>query len=421
MAVLSLFMPRSIGFYIFILILLGIDIYVFQGFRVLAKRWAPTFTTSLSVLYWAIPIGLVIALLVASNQAVDPRKSKAVMWIGSMLFGIYIAKFAWLIFMLIDDVVRLFRLSSNAIQRKPNLSDISRSQFIMSAGALVAGSLFSGLTYGILKGAHNYKVFNRKLKLKNLPSAFNGFKIVQISDVHSGSFWSKESVKKGIQMIMDQKPDAIFFTGDLVNNTADEFNEYKPVFDALSAEHGVYSVLGNHDYGDYVSWPNKDGLTKEQNLANLKQHHADMGWKLLMNENHIIEKDGEKLAVLGIENWSAHARFPKYGSLSEAHKGTEDVENKLLLSHDPSHWKAEVLTDYPDIDAVFSGHTHGMQFGIDTKYYRWSPVKYQYKEWADLYEEDGRYLYVNRGFGYLGYPGRLGFFPEITVFELEAV
>jgi predicted MPP superfamily phosphohydrolase len=162
-----------------------------------------------------------------------------------------------------------------------------------------------------------------------------------------------------------------------------------------------------------------NSLTKEQNLQQLKDHHSDMGWNLLINENKVIEKDGDKLAILGVENWSAHRRFPKYGKLSEAYAGIEEVENKLLLSHDPSHWRAEVLKDYPSIDVMFAGHTHGMQFGIDTKYYKWSPVKYQYPEWADLYEENGQYLYVNRGFGYLGYPGRVGFLPEITVFELE--
>ena len=349
----------------------------------------------------------------------DPRKSKVLMWAGSILFGIVIAKLAWLVFMIIDDLVRLVRYSGDQLSSAPSAKTISRSEFIISAGALVAGTLFSGLVYGIASGAHNYKVLTRKLKLKDLPDAFKGFKIVQISDVHSGSFWSKDSVRKGIDLILEQKPDAIFFTGDLVNNTADEFEGFKDIFSKLQAKYGVYSVLGNHDYGDYVSWPDKNGLTKQQNLENLKKHHQDMGWNLLMNEHKIIEKDGAQLGVLGVENWSAHARFPKYGSLKTAHQGVKDIENKLLLSHDPSHWRAEVITDYPDIDAMFSGHTHGMQFGIDTSFYRWSPVKYQYPEWADLYEEAGRYLYVNRGFGYIGYPGRLGFLPEITVFELD--
>ncbi len=413
-------MQRVIVFSIFLIIFFAIDFYVFQGFKLLVKKWIPNYSLFFNILYWAIPLTLLAVVLGSAFIERGPSQSKLVMWCTTILFGIFIAKLFWLVFMLIDDLVRLVKLSSNTILKAPTSKTISRSEFIVTSGAMFAGALFGSLVYGIAKGAHNYKVFNKSLKLKNLPEAFNGFKIVQISDIHSGSFWSKSAVTQGIQKIMDQEPDAIFFTGDLVNNTADEFLNFKDVFGKLKAKYGVYSVLGNHDYGDYVQWPNKQGISKEQNLVNLMQHHSDMGWNLLMNESKIIEKDGESLAVLGIENWSSHARFPKYGSLSKAFKGVEKVENKLLLSHDPSHWRAEVLKDYPSIDAMFAGHTHGMQFGIDSKYYRWSPVKYQYPEWADLYKENGQYLYVNRGFGYLGYPGRVGFYPEITVFELQS-
>ncbi len=412
-------MQRLVTASVVFIVFLGIDLYVFQGFRLITKKWLPNYQVVLNIIYWAIPIillGLIIGTLYTSP---DPRKSKVLMWAGSILFGVVIAKISWLAFMIIDDVVRLLRFSGDKISSSPTAKTISRSDFIVTAGALVAGTLFSGLVYGIVRGAHNYQVTTRTLKLKNLPNAFKGFKIVQISDVHCGSFWNKDAVNKGIDLILEQKPDAIFFTGDLVNNSADEFEGYKEMFGRLKAEHGVYSVLGNHDYGDYVSWPDKSGLTKEKNLENLKKHHRDMGWNLLMNENKVIEKEGAELGILGVENWSAHARFPKYGSLKLAHRGVENIENKLLLSHDPSHWRAEVLADYPDIDAMFSGHTHGMQFGIDTSFYKWSPVKYQYPEWADLYQEEGKYLYVNRGFGYLGYPGRVGFLPEITVFELD--
>ncbi|NNJ56029.1 MAG: metallophosphoesterase [Bacteroidia bacterium] len=412
-------MQRMITMSIVLIVFLGIDLYVFQGFRLLTKKWFPNTQLILNVVYWAIPILLLGVVVGTAFLSPDPRKSKVLMWAGSILFGITIAKITWLAFMVIDDLFRIVRYSGEKISSSPSGKTISRSEFIVSAGAIVAGSLFSGLIYGIAKGAHNYKVNCRTLKLKNLPDAFKGFRIAQISDVHSGSFWNKEAVNRGIDLILEQKPDAIFFTGDLVNNTADEFEGFKEMFGKLQAKHGVYSVLGNHDYGDYVTWPDKNGLTKAQNLENLKNHQKDMGWNLLMNEHKIIEKDGAQLGILGVENWSAHSRFPKYGSLEAAYNGVEQVENKLLLSHDPSHWKDEVLDDYPDIDAVFSGHTHGMQFGIDTSFYKWSPVKYQYPEWADLYEENGRYLYVNRGFGYIGYPGRLGFLPEITVFELD--
>jgi predicted MPP superfamily phosphohydrolase len=413
------YMSRLVSLGIFFLIFLAIDFYVFQGYKLLVRRWMPSYTTLMNVLYWAIPlilVGLIIATVVWSP---NPSKSKVMMWSTSILFGLFIAKFVWLLFMVIDDIVRVVKYAGSGFKLEPGVKTISRSEFVVTTGALAAGSLFGTMVYGIARGAHNYQVHNKVLKLKNLPAAFQGFKIVQISDVHSGSFWSKDGVRRGIQMILDQKPDAIFFTGDLVNSTSAEFDGFKEIFNKLEAEYGVYAVLGNHDYGDYSQWPDKNGLTKEQNLQQLKDHHADMGWNLLINEHKVIEKDGDKLAILGVENWSAHRRFPKYGKLSEAYAGIEEVENKLLLSHDPSHWRAEVLKDYPSIDAMFAGHTHGMQFGIDTKYYKWSPVKYQYPEWADLYEEKGQYLYVNRGFGYLGYPGRVGFLPEITVFELE--
>jgi predicted MPP superfamily phosphohydrolase len=413
-------MPKFLPLAIFLFLFFALDFYVFQGFKLLIKKWVPAYANLFHILYWAIPLGLILFLVLYSVLSESPSKNIVQMWTGSVLFGLFISKVFWLVFMILDDVVRLIKYSgSSSSSTEVTMNAISRSEFIVTSGALVAGTVFGTLLYGMLKGAHNYQVHNKALKLKNLPSAFKGFKIVQISDVHSGSFWSKDGVSRGIQMILDQKPDVIFFTGDLVNSKSDEFLGFKDMFGKLQAPHGVYSVLGNHDYGDYSQWPDKNGVTKEQNLQQLKDHHSDMGWNLLINENKVIEKDGDKLAILGVENWSAHRRFPKYGKLSEAYAGIEDVENKLLLSHDPSHWRAEVLKDYPAIDAMFAGHTHGMQFGIDTKYYKWSPVKYQYPEWADLYEENGQYLYVNRGFGYLGYPGRVGFLPEITVFELE--
>ncbi len=412
-------MSRILSFCIFLVVFFAIDFYVFQGYKLLVRRWIPSYSTLLHIVYWAVPVILLLLIIGTMVWSPQPTKSKVMLWSSSILFGIFIAKFVWLLFMVLDDLVRIIRLGGQRVSSEPGVKPISRSQFIVTTGALLAGTLFGTMIYGIARGAHNYTVMRRRLKLKNLPKAFQGFKIVQISDVHSGSFWSKDGVKRGIQMILDQKPDAIFFTGDLVNSKTSEFEEFKEIFGRLEAPYGVYSVLGNHDYGDYYRWPDKNGVTKEQNLQQLINHQSDMGWNLLMNESKIIEKDGEKLGILGVENWSGHKRFPKYGKLNQAYAGVADVENKLLLSHDPSHWRAEVLKDYPTIDAMFSGHTHGMQFGIDTKYYKWSPVKYQYPEWADLYEENGQYLYVNRGFGYLGFPGRVGFLPEITVFELE--
>ena len=412
-------MSRLISMGVFFLVYFALDFYVFQGFKVLVKKWFPAQALLLSIIYWVIPILLILAIIATMVWSPNPTKSKVLMWSASVLFGLFIAKAAWLLFMLIDDIVRLVKWTGSAIEKSPTQKTISRSEFIVTSGALVAGTLFGSLVYGIARGAHNYQIKRKALKLKNLPDAFKGFKIVQISDVHSGSFWSKDGVKRGVQMILDQKPDAIFFTGDLVNSTSNEFEGYKEIFGRLEAEYGVFSVLGNHDYGDYYQWPDKNGITKEQNLQKLKDYQAEMGWDLLTNENRIIEKNGAKLAILGVENWSASSQFHSYGDMAKTYKGVEHIENKLLLSHDPSHWRAEILKDYPNIDVMFSGHTHGMQFGIDTKLIKWSPVKYRYPEWAGFYTENEQQLYVNTGFGYLGYPGRVGFLPEITVFELE--
>ena len=256
----------------------------------------------------------------------------------------------------------------------------------------------------------------QSLAFNELPEAFRGLKIMHISDIHSGSFTDKKSVEKGIDKILAANADIILFTGDLVNDRADEMHDYQEMFSRLHAPMGVYSTLGNHDYGDYARWPSLEA--KKANLERLKKVHADMGWRLLMNEHVVIQKDGQELALIGIENWSAKANFPKYGKLSEAYKGAEKYPFKILMSHDPSHWDAEVKTKYPDIDLMLSGHTHGMQFGIEIPGFKWSPVQYMYKQWAGLYEDGKQKLNVNRGFGFIGYPGRVGVLPEITVIEL---
>lgn len=218
-------------------------------------------------------------------------------------------------------------------------------------------------------------------------------------------------------MLLREKPDVVFFTGDLVNNEASEMRDYQDIFAKVKAPLGVYSTLGNHDYGDYVMWASAEA--KRKNLEDLKATHKLMGWNLLMNESRYLSQNGDKIAILGIENWSAKGRFPKYGSLAKAYENTDEASVKILLSHDPSHWRAEVLEQYEDIDLMLAGHTHGMQFGIEIGNFRWSPVQYFYEEWADLYTKANQYLYVNRGFGFIGYPGRIGILPEICIFELK--
>jgi len=268
----------------------------------------------------------------------------------------------------------------------------------------------------VISGAHDYRVRRVTVKLPNLPKAFDGLRIGQLSDIHSGSFFNKTAVKGGVEMFLKEKPDVIFFTGDLVNNESTEVKEYIDTFNKLKAPLGVYSVTGNHDYGDYHQWDSLDA--KRKNFKDLMEAHRIMGFNLLMNDHRFIEQGGEKLAIMGIENWGA-GRFSKYGKMEKAYTGTDEAAVKLLLSHDPSHWDAQVRPQYPDVDIAFAGHTHGFQFGIEMGGIKWSPSQYVYKQWAGLYQQGTQFLYVNRGFGYLGYPGRIGMPPELTIMELK--
>jgi predicted MPP superfamily phosphohydrolase len=333
--------------------------------------------------------------------------------IGKLLFAI------WL---LIDDVRRSLQFVWTSINPESGLESvknggISRSEFISQAGAVTAALPIIGMGWGVLSGAHDYRVLRRTVNLPDLPKSFDGFTITQISDIHAGSFWNKKAVARGVEMINAENSDIIFFTGDLVNNKAEELNDWKSLFSTLEAKHGVKSVLGNHDYGDYVIWSSPE--EKKNNLQSLMDIQKEMGWDLLIDEHRKITIGEDSIAVLGIQNWGAKGRFPKYGDLSKANEGLDPGLTKLLLSHDPSHWKDQVLPDFSDIDLMFSGHTHGFQFGIEVGSIKWSPVKYFYPEWADLYSEGRQHLYVNRGFGYLGYPGRMGILPEITVITLK--
>ena len=346
------------------------------------------------------------------------------------IFTNYISKFVVVVFLFIDEIWRAIQWvyqkiagpetpmpaeTAEVTQAVENA--IPRSEFLAKTGVILGAAPIVAISWGIISGAHDYRIRRKTLHLPNLPKEFDGIRIGQISDVHSGSFWNRTAVQGGIDMLNKEKADLVFFTGDLVNNMADEMRDYVEVFNKISAPLGVYSILGNHDYGDYVSWPSKQAKIK--NLEKLIQTHRAMGWDILLDEHRILKEGDGEIAIIGIENWGAKARFPKYGNLKNAYQGTEDVPVKLLLSHDPSHWQAEVVPMYKDIDLTLSGHTHGMQFGVEIGDFRWSPVKYVYKEWADLYQSGNQYLYVNRGFGYLGFPGRIGIVPEITIIDLK--
>ena len=293
---------------------------------------------------------------------------------------------------------------------------IPRSEFLSKAALVAAALPFGAFTYGIISGAHDYRIKRLTVKLPNLPASFDGISIGQISDIHSGSFFNKTAVRGGVEMLMKEKPDVVFFTGDLVNNQSTEVKDYLDIFNKVKAPLGVYSVTGNHDYGDYHRWESADA--KAQNFQDLIRAHHELGFDLLLNEHRWLEENGDKIAILGNENWGA-GRFSKYGKLDRAYAGTEEASVKLLLSHDPSHWDAQVRTDYKDIDMMFAGHTHGFQFGVEIGGFKWSPSQYVYKQWAGLYSAGNQHLYVNRGFGFIGYPGRVGIPPELTIVTLK--
>ncbi len=406
----------AIGYIIFTVFVLAIDTYVFQAVRT-AVRDSSDLTKKITyAVYWGFTIFALLSVYsTIFFQLHDWPKGLRNVMMGSITV-VYSAKLFVIVFLLIDDIQRFFRwVFSLFTPAGEGPESIGRAKFLSQAGLLVATfPLVAGL-WGVLKGAHDYKIHRVKVKLANLPAAFHGLKIVQLSDIHSGSFPSQEPLKKAISMINAEQPDLIFFTGDLVNNVAEEVLPFVPLFSQMKAKIGKYSVFGNHDYGDYAQW--NSAQEKVANLNTLKKAHADMGWRLLWDEHVYLEKDGEKIALIGIQNSSAKNSFKTYGDLDKACLGCE-APVKLLLSHDPSFWDAKIRSK-EDIDITFAGHTHGAQLGIEMGGIRWSPAQYIYEQWAGLYQKGKQYIYVNRGFGYLGFPGRVGILPEITVMELE--
>ncbi len=259
---------------------------------------------------------------------------------------------------------------------------------------------------------HNYRLHTVEVWIPHLPAAYDGFKVGQVSDMHLGSFKGGDAVKRGIEILMSGDPDLVVFTGDLVNYRAGEAREHFGTLAGIEAPYGIFSILGNHDYGEYVRWPSP--AEKARNFSIMKQIHKELGW----NENRMVQKDGDPLAIIGVENWG-RGKFMKYGNLEKACRGTGSASVKILLTHDPTHWEDRIVGKYPGIDLTFAGHTHGFQFGIETGRFKWSPSQYRYKYWAGLYYENGQYLYVNRGFGYLHFTGRVGILPEVTIVILR--
>ena len=397
------------NFIILLAVFFIIEIYVYQAIRNI------TTNNYIRIGYWVFTLlayGIILYWILTFNKASRDHQQIQLMVSAMMIF--VLPKLLSVIFLLIGDFTRFLEFGFKYFTAKENYFP-ERRKFI-STTALAAAGIFSALAIdGIIFGKYRHTVRKVKLRFKNLPENFKGYKIVQISDVHSGSFFNPQKLQKAIDLINEQDADVVLFTGDMVNNYADEFKPFIPLFKSIKAKDGKFSILGNHDYGDYGAWNSRE--EKAQNIPTLKNYQAEAGFKMLRNENIALEKNGEKIYLLGVENWGIKP-FPQYGDLDKALKGVPEDAIKVLMSHDPTHFDEVVKKHKTHVHLTLSGHTHGMQFGLDLKNIKWSPVKFKYKKWADLYESEGKYLYVNRGFGVIAYPGRVGINPEITVIEL---
>ncbi|WP_417885263.1 metallophosphoesterase [Zunongwangia sp.] len=392
-----------------IIITLLVDVYAYQAFRTLNR------SALLLVLYFfitAVVVGSFIYKLYTSNG----NFFSALGVEFGVFLAVFLAKLVLVLFLFGEDISRffigIFHLSSGEFFKTPG-----RRKFISTLALGVASIPFLGVLYGIFKGKYDFRVLNYTLYFDDLPDAFDGYRVAQISDIHSGSFDNKEKVEYGIDLVNQQNADVLFFTGDLVNRVASEMEDWTNTFSALKAEDGVYSILGNHDYGDYAGWNTKE--EKAENLQRLKNIHKEMGWDLLLNEHRYLKRGVDKIAVLGVENWGK-GHFKKAGDLEKAGKNVADADFKIVLSHDPSHFQEKIKNNKKFYHLTLSGHTHGMQFGIEIPgFIKWSPAKYRYKNWVGIYQENGRYINVNRGFGYLAFPGRVGMWPEVSVITLK--
>lgn len=406
-------------FVIFGLLIL-FEIYLFQAFKTSAKDSTTIWKRIALGSYFLITLIFYGTILIGIISGRDFGLGKFVQGYSLTLFlGFFIMKLIVGSFLFVEDIYRvgywaMNYFNSNEINAEFNNS---RKQFLSRIALLVGSIPVITLLNGTIRSAYRFKVYSETIKIDNLPAALKDFHIVQISDLHAGSMIFEDKLNEAVDTINQLKPDLVFFTGDMVNSTADEAIPFVDILKNIKAKYGVFSVFGNHDYGDYHQW--KDQREKVANLSLLAELQSKMGFDLLRNENRIINVEGIDLAVIGVENWSNKRYFPAYGKLDKAYNGCEDCAVKLLLSHDPTHWREQVIKDYNDIDVTFSGHTHGFQFGVEIPWLKWSPAKYAYPEWAGIYNKAKQYLYVNRGIGHLGYPGRVGILPEISSIKLS--
>lgn len=390
-----------------------IQAYAYQAVKTLG--W----NRSAVIIYWVVIFGSIGNLFFQSlyfsrSTGVTPALSISV----GIVMAVVLFQLIVIFFLAFEDLLRLPQGVYNYfIYRGQGDYIPGRRKFIAQLALGIAAIPFASLLIGMIRGKYNYKVLHYELSFDDLPEAFNGFTLTQISDIHSGSFDNPKKVAYGVDLINQQQSDVILFTGDIVNNKSEELIPWKAIFSRLEAPHGKFSVLGNHDYGDYVEWPNQEA--KKENFNRLLDFQSEMGFKVLLNQTNFIEKEGQRLALVGVENWGKGG-FKKKGDLQGAIEHVQPDDFKILLSHDPSHWEAKVLPHPYHFHLTLSGHTHGMQFGIEIPgWFKWSPAKWRYKQWAGLYQENKQWLNVNRGFGFLGYPGRVGIWPEITVITLK--
>ena len=399
---------------VFLLIFALIETYAFQAIRTLVKN--KTFLWGYVVLSLVLLLYIIYGFTQFDRSVGQTQSSLRTM--GLMLL-VYVPKILITLVLFGEDVFRIVMGGINYFVEYNNDAAFlpSRRKFVSQVGLGLAAIPFLSLIYGIFEGRYNFKVIKQAIFFPDLPDAFDGFTITQISDVHSGSFDNPDKIDYAIDLINQQKTDLILFTGDIVNTHAKEMHPWITTFNKIEKHpFGKYAVLGNHDYGEYVTWKTKED--KAKNFEEIKQLYSQIGFNLLLNEHTFIEKDGQKIALVGVENWGHN--FKQAGDLDKAATGLTKEDFKILMSHDPSHWEHVVKNDDKHFHLTLSGHTHGMQFGIEIPgYFKWSLAQYVYKQWAGLYENLGRYVYVNRGFGFHAYPGRVGIMPEITVIQLK--
>jgi uncharacterized protein len=409
---------KFLFFLFFAAFALLVDWYAYQAIKTVFKNKKSVLRKIINFFYWGFTTGILACFLLYFILGHEnfPRSFRVVL--GAVFFVPFLAKVFAILWLFGEDIARGITFALNKIISKDEARIPSRRKVVSQLALISAFIPFATLTYGILRNAYRYQFHRNKVMIPDLPDAFDGFTIIQLSDIHAGSFTKVNPIENAIDKINQLNPDLIVFTGDLVNDLAIEMEPYIDVFSRLKAKYGVYSVTGNHDYADYI-YGKEDSEIKRKNFEAFKKVHERMGWNLLMDRNETIEINGSKLALIGVQNWGKSNYFPQYGDLKKAFAGCEDCNVKVLLSHDPSHWDEEVLPLYPDIDLTLSGHTHGFQFGIESPLIKWSPSQFVYPRWAGLYSEGHQHLYVNRGFGFIGYPGRIGILPEVAVLQLS--